>query len=438
MSNTRKAIIVHFPTSEGRFIPEEFKILCESAGYEILGEFSNVKRPRGSLAISQQKADEIKEIIDAKYPEAQYLLIGTRLTPVQYFNLKEFFGLEVLDKMMIVLEIFENHAQTEEAKLEVRLAMLEYQRPFQKRQLKIQLGKQRKGAGDMPFTGKGIDPVELLDLDIQQQKRQIERKLEKIRKSREERRKIRTKKSEENIGVNVALVGYTSAGKSTLLNVLTGSSEKTDERYFTTLDTRIRKIELDKYPLYLIDTIGFIEDLPPFLFNSFKSTLEESLLADVILVVIDVSEPEDVVERKLDVTEDTLLQLEVTQPRILVLNKSDLISDSELKSKMQSILKNHSENYQEVVSISALKREVHSLLDSLGRILPPLKHYQVIIPKNWKARHFLFSIGKVTDEQYDSGSNSFILSLKTRFPLEYIQKELMKMKAIPKIELIAQ
>lgn len=438
MSRLKKAVIVHFPTSEGRFIPEEFRTLCESAGYEIIGEFSNVKRPRGSMALSPQKAEEIKEIIEAKHSDAQYLLIGTRLTPVQYFNLQDFFNLEILDKMMIVLEIFENHAQTEEAKLEVRLARLEYHRPFQKRHLKIQLGKQRKGAGSMPFTGKGVDPVELLDLDIQQQKHQIEQKLEKIRKSREERRKMRMKKSKENVGVNVALVGYTSAGKSTLLNALTGSTEKTDHMYFTTLDTRIRRMEIDKYPVYLIDTIGFIEDLPPFLFNSFKSTLEESLLADIILVVIDVSEPEEVIDRKLDITENTLHQLEITQPRILVLNKSDLISQSELDAKKRHVLRDVADRYQEVVTASALKNDLSSLHAALGALLPPLKRYQVVIPEHWKAREFLYSIGIIIDEQYDLREDAFIISLKTRFPMDYIRRELAKLKSTPEIELIAQ
>ncbi len=436
MKILKKAVAIHFPTSEGRYIPDEFRILCESAGYEILCEFSNVKRPRGPLAMSSQKAEEIREIIDVKCPDAQYLLIGTRLTPVQYFKLQDFFSLEVLDKMMLVLEIFEEHAQTEEAKLEVRLARLEYQRPFQKRQLKIQLGKQRKGAGSMPFTGKGIDPVELLDLDIQHQKRQIEQKLEKIRKSREERRKLRLKKSKEKAGMNVALVGYTSAGKSTLLNALTGSSERTDKLFFTTLDTRIRKIEIDKYPIFLIDTIGFIEDLPPFLFKSFKSTLEESLLADIILVVIDVSEPLTVIERKLQITESTLVQLEVTHPRILVLNKKDLIDESELKSKIQHVTREHSRNYRDVAVVSALKNDLTSLHGALSKMLPSLKHYRVVIPEHWKAREFLFSKAFIENEQHDSSSETFIFTIKTRYSREFLEKELMKMKIIPRIELI--
>ncbi len=437
MTETKSAVLIHFPTSEGRFIPEEFRFLCLSAGYQVIEEYSNVKRPRGPLALSSQKAEEIRTLLDVKHPKLKYLLIGTRLTPVQYFNLKEYFQKDILDKMMIVLEIFENHAQTEEAKLEVKLAQLEYQRPFQKRQLKIQLGKERKGAGSMPFTGKGIDPLELLDLDIQQQKRQIENKLEKIRKSREVRRKIRRKKSKERLGINIALVGYTSAGKSTLLNALTGSSEKTDKLYFTTLDTRVRRIEIDKYPIYLIDTIGFIEDLPAFLFKSFRSTLEESLLADIILVVIDASEPESVIKRKLSVTEDTLLQLEATQPKILVLNKTDKITSQDLEARLTMILERYHGSYQSIVPISSLKKHLSPLMEELGKLLPPLKTYQVIIDGNWSAREFLYSVATILDEELDASSRLFTFIIKTRYSLDYLKRELIKQKTQPRIELIS-
>lgn len=271
------------------------------------------------------------------------------LKPAQLFRLeKELWsvnpGIRVFDRFDIILEIFDLHAHTTEAKLQIKLARAQHQGPRMYGLGGSELSRQGGGIGT---RGKGETNVEFEKRNIKKEVQKIHKQLQKIQLQK----KVRLQKRKE-LGIGpVALVGYTSAGKTTLFNTLTGKKKEENQSLFTTLDTVVGKMKSEKFelPILVSDTIGFISNLPHELLDSFKSTLLESLEAEIILHVVDMSDPE--FKQKIQTVNEILNDLEVTQKVILICNKIDAVPETELDARVLFF-----KQYDHVF-VSALKNE---------------------------------------------------------------------------------
>jgi GTP-binding protein HflX len=304
---------------------DELENLTEACGYEVAGRIGqNLKTVSNAYYIGAGKVEETAAMVKAT--EADVVIFDNELTPTQHRNLEKALGCRVLDRTQLILEIFAQRARTKEAMLQVEVARLQYMLP--------RLGGRgefmdRQGGGGVGTVvrGGGEKKIVLDRRRIEQNIAALRRELEDISKDRQAQRKRR---SESGLP-RVALVGYTNAGKSTVMNALVEFSLKPENKkvfekdmLFATLETSVRRIELpDNRAFLLSDTVGFVSKLPHELVKAFRSTLEEVKEADLLLHVVDASDPE--AERQIRVTEDTLRQIGAGDiPVVYVFNKADL------------------------------------------------------------------------------------------------------------------
>lgn len=303
----------------------ELELLADTAGIEVIGKVTqNVGRIDPATFVGSGKVEEIKETVLAT--GAKLLLFDDELSPRHQRELEEIFGesVKVLDRSALILDIFAQHAKTREGALQVELAQYEYRLPRLTR-MWTHLARQagggggRSGNGGVGLRGPGETQLEVDRRDIRRRISKLKEDLEHVREHRSRHRSQR-----ERTGVPlVALVGYTNAGKSTLLRALTGADVYIANQLFATLDPTTRRVDLPSGRQALItDTVGFIQKLPTTLIAAFQATLEEIRDADVILEVADVNHPN--VLQHLETVEDTLAEIDVPPvPRILVWNKID-------------------------------------------------------------------------------------------------------------------
>ena len=327
---------------------DELKSLAEAAGYEVLASIEQIRSPHPRYHIGSGKAKELAELVSKL--KIEKIIFGNDLKPVQVYNLAKLTGIEVIDRFQLILEIFVQRASTREAKLQIDLARLRYELARAKE--KVRLAKMGEQPG---FHGLGKYEVDVYYETIQRQLNNIQDKLRRIRGTRVLHR---TRRRELGLST-VSLAGYTNSGKSTLFNSLAGENVYVGLGLFTTLSTTTRAVDLSWKKVLLTDTVGFVDKLPLTLIEAFRSTLEETIFSDLILLVVDVSEPQLDVERKISVCLDTIQKIDAGRiPIITVLNKVDLISGEELRWKIDK-LKDLSPNQ---VPISALnKTNLHLL-----------------------------------------------------------------------------
>jgi GTP-binding protein HflX len=314
-----RAILVGLNTDKEKLKETEESLnelarLAETAEAEVAGIITqNRQSIKTSTYIGEGKAIEIKEACIKL--DVNLVIFDNELTGSQVRNLEEIIDVKVIDRSMLILEIFAKRAVTKEGKVQVELAQLRYRLPRL-----IGMGKalSRLGAG-IGTRGPGETQLETDRRHILERIRYLEKELKRIKKHRELIREGRRKKGMPI----VALVGYTNAGKSTLLNALTGADVFVEDKLFATLDTSIRIINvMDKYDILFVDTVGFIRKLPHHLVESFKSTLEEIKDADLILHVVDSNSEE--LDKHKAVVNSILADLEVaSKPIIMVYNKID-------------------------------------------------------------------------------------------------------------------
>ena len=300
---------------ESRESLEELRRLAETAGAEVVGSFLQKRdKPDNALFIGKGRAEELAR--DCQALEADVCIFDEELAGVQARNLEEVLRIKVIDRTMLILDIFAQRATSAEGKLQVELAQLQYRSARL-----IGMGTVlSRLAGGIGTRGPGESKLEMSRRRIRERMTELRRRLDEL----ERQRAIRRQRRERNEIPVVALVGYTNAGKSTLLNALTGADVYVQDQLFATLDAVSRKMETaEKTPYLLTDTVGFIRKLPHTLVDAFRSTLEEAALADVLVIVSDGSSPE--MGQQHDTVEQVLEELGATeQKRIEVINKCDI------------------------------------------------------------------------------------------------------------------
>lgn len=323
-----RALIVGVNLNQGENFElsmKELASLAEACEMEVVGQAEqNMERTNTATYIGSGKVEEVREA--AEYLEADIVIFDNALSPIQLRNLQDALGKPVMDRTTLILEIFSSRAKTKEAKLQVEVARLQYMLP-RLVGLHEALSRQGGGSGSMSNKGAGEKKIELDRRRLEQRLTSMKRELDTIAGEREVQRK---KRAQSGIP-RVALVGYTNAGKSTIMNMLVntyiGDEEKRvfeKDMLFATLDTTVRRIAPpDRNAFLLSDTVGFISKLPHNLIKAFRSTLEEVKEADLLLQVIDYSDENHTDYMK--VTQETLHELGADSiPMIYVFNKADL------------------------------------------------------------------------------------------------------------------
>lgn len=379
--------------------------LAETLDYCVIKKFFQIrKNPEVKSYIGSGKIDEIKEYLEENTEKIDLIIIDGKLKPSQWFYLEKKFKIEVYDRVRLILKIFEKRAERKEARLQVKLAQLEYERPFV-REL-IHRARTDEHPGLMAGGEYQVDDYYEM---IKKQMKKIKQDLENIRSERELRRKHR------HVGgfYLVSLAGYTNAGKSSLLNILSGENVRVEGKLFSTLSTTTRRINNSGVPILITDTVGFIKNLPALIVDAFHSTLEEIELADVILLVVDVSEDVDTVDEKLKVSIDELNDIGVTSSVIVVFNKIDKLSDEEINIRKCFFEKSEYLKDKKIIFVS-VKKEVNidSLLDLVFDSLPDLTELSISLPFTDGVNSFISWVHDkafVNDIKYD---NDVIISLE--------------------------
>jgi GTPase len=302
----------------------ELRELLRTAGVATVGQaVQHRDQPHANTYLGPGKLEQVKEA--AKRADANLIAVDDELTPRQGRNLEDQLGMPVIDRTAIILDIFAGHAQSAEGKLQVELAQLEYNLA-RMRGLWTHLERlgAGRGEGGIGTRGPGESQLETDRRLARDRISALRRKLSDVKGSRA----IMRAERERGHLPQIALAGYTNAGKSTLLNALTGARVGVRDRLFHTLDPNTRAMRLEGRPYLITDTVGFIRKLPHQLVDAFAATLEETRLADLILHVVDASVDEDEMLGMLRAVEDVLDEIGAgDRPRLLVLNKSDRVGD---------------------------------------------------------------------------------------------------------------
>ena len=320
----------------------EATALCEAAGYQIRNVMTQKFLKRPKYGISNEAVEKLEELAEKIKPDV--IVYDEILKPSQNYNLASKLHRNILDREALILEIFESRASSSESKLQVKLAQMRYEMSRAKE--KVRLAKMGEQPG---FMGIGKFEVEVYYNDIRHRMNTVKNKLAKAGKQRELHRQGRKRMGFKTI----SLAGYTSAGKTTLFNKLTGEQRDQSKELFTTLSTTTRRVEMGDDVYLISDTVGFISKLPAYMIEAFRSTLEELLYTDVIILVIDVSDPLIEIKKKFRSSQKTLSELGVSPDRaIFAMNKADLIDDSEIARKIKYLNLDENKKWIAVSAIS--------------------------------------------------------------------------------------
>lgn len=334
---------------------DELELLAETYGIHPVAKIPCLTRKfDASTFVTQGKLEELISL--SKEIQADVVIFDDEISPSQQRNLEKAFNMPVMDRTELILDVFAQRARTKEARLQIEYAQVKYQAPRLKRMwshLSRQHGSGGSGGGAY-LKGEGEKQIEIDRRLLKKRLEQLQSEIETVKSHREVQRGARMRSTTPVF----ALVGYTNAGKSTLLNALTNAGVFVEDKLFATLDTTTRKFSLSSgQEVILIDTVGFIRKLPHLLVASFKSTLEEAIQADILLHVIDASHPMALEQAR--TTVEVLRELGAgNKPIITILNKSDLIQTPAQLNRLRL-------EFTRSVPISALKKEGFDTLEEM-------------------------------------------------------------------------
>jgi GTPase len=356
------ALIIGTTTDESL---DELALLADTAGADVVHrELQRRATPEPATYIGKGKADEMREL--ATMLDVDVVIFDDELTPAQQRNLEKLFSVDVVDRVALILDIFAQHATSQEGAVQVELAQLRYRLP-RLRGRGLELSQQGAGIGT---RGPGETQLEVDRRRLLRRMQKLERDLERLAATRATQRKARRR----NDLPQVALVGYTNAGKSTLLNRLTHAGVLVQDQLFSTLDPTVRRLHLPGGETVLLsDTVGFVRRLPHQLVEAFRSTLEEVRDADLLLHVVDASAPD--VEERIEAVDTVLREIDAGDvPRLVAWTKRDLADPDDLKVLLAT--------HERSVALSAVTGEgVPELLAAVGERLRALAHVvELLVP----------------------------------------------------------
>jgi GTP-binding protein HflX len=378
---TTERTVIAKRVEKGEADTAEIEDLARAAGYEVAGVLTQTRTEDPAYHVGEGKVEQVARVSHER--GASVVVFDNQLGPYQTFNVgnKLPAGVRVIDRFRLILEIFGQRARTRKAQLQVELAELRYELP--RAEAKASLAKRDERPG---FMGLG-EYDESRERDIKARIARISDELERIEQTDQQRREQRRESGFDL----VAMAGYTNAGKSTLLRQLAvdldvdenkgrhpdlDTTAESENRLFTTLGTTTRRAEMDRRDVLLTDTVGFISDLPHWLVESFKSTLDAVYRADLVLLVVDVGEPVETIREKVVTSHDTLYERNEA-PIVTVLNKIDTVERAELERKREVL----SALAPNPVAVSARTGEgVETLRERIHADLPDLEHERLVMP----------------------------------------------------------
>ncbi len=328
---------------------EELAFLAETSGAKTIKFFTQkLEKPDIRTFVGKGKLDEIKNYVKAS--EADMVIFDDDLTPSQVRNLERELEVKILDRSLLILNIFSLRAKTAQAKAQVELAQYQYLLPRLTR-MWSHLSKQKGGIG---MRGPGEKELETDRRIVRDKISLLREKLDKIEKQSETRRKHRDRM------VRVALVGYTNVGKSTIMQMLSKADVFAEDKLFATVDSTVRKVVVNQIPFLLTDTVGFIRKLPHTLVECFKSTLDEISEADILLHVVDVSHP--ACHEQIEIVDGTLAEIGAgDKPTLMVYNKVDALPDNYLEEAPLNEMEESEQAAQEAdpvwINLNAFREE---------------------------------------------------------------------------------
>ena len=380
---------------------KELRELARTLGFEVVATFT--QKRQGFEATTYVGAGKVEEIRLFAEGNAEFVLVDHDISPSQAGNLEKAVGCQVMDRAMVILEIFHRHARSNAARAQVEIARLRYLAPRLREAAKLAgpQGRQRSGVGG---RGAGESAAQTDRSRIRDRIAELKQEIEALDHERQTQRARR----QDSQGVaRVALVGYTNAGKSTLMRALTGSDVLVENKLFATLDTTVRVLVPEAVPRVLVtDTVGFIKNLPHDLVASFKSTLEEAVEASLLLHVVDSNDLG--FERQLEVTEQVLAEIGAGEvPRLLVFNKVDQAGDAKARAARTKALR---ARYPKCIVVSAVEPEavaqLHAAIMAVFR--KRLAKASLFLP--WSAQNLrgqVFASCEVVEEQSDADGTFF-------------------------------
>ncbi len=351
--------------------------------------------PDSRYQIGAGKVEELAQMVQET--GADKVIFDNQLKTRQTYNLAKATHVEVIDRFQLILEIFTKRATTTEAQLQIQLATLRNELKHSKEKVRLAKGSEQPG-----FMGLGAYEADVYSDAIKRQVQTISKKLTRIREKRVLHRERRTE-----LGfLTISLAGYTKAGKSSLFNALTEATTMVDKALFTTLSTTTRILEFSNRKFLLTDTVGFIDRLPISLIEAFHSTLEETIFSDLIILMLDLSEPMESIEKKYNVCLETIDRLGASGiPTITALNKIDLLTEEERNQKFEA-LKDKTKN--PILLSAKCRTNLDLLRKQILRILENYIQAQFSVPLNEKTMPFISWVHGKTDVHKENFTNDSV------------------------------
>ena len=374
---------------------DELKALAQAAGYTVVGTMEQTRPPDSRYQIGAGKVEELARMVEET--GATKVIFDNQLRTTQVYNLAKATKVEVIDRFQLILEIFTKRATTTEAQLQIQLAMVRHELKHAKEKVRLSKGSEQPG-----FMGLGAYEADVYRDAIKRQVQTILKKLEHVREKRIIQRERRTE-----LGfLTISFAGYTNAGKSSLFNALTEDTVKVDNALFTTLSTTTRMVEFSNRKFLITDTVGFIDRLPLALIEAFHSTLEETIFSDLIIVLIDLNEPIETIEKKNNVCLDTIERLGASGiPTITALNKIDKLTPEEQQKKLEAL----KDKVKNPILLSAkCQTNLDELRKQILRILENYQHAQFSVPLTGKAMPFLSWVHEKTHIEKEKYTNDSV------------------------------